>query len=152
VQEAGSISKVSPAEPNKHSKSHVDAPNGGRKSMIYLKPKHYYAILHLSEPKMWDATIEAYVPFQLSEAEFTYVVEEEIGEANWNEALEEAYNYLKQEHPTEKIYHKRSRTSEKGKLYVMNLSNELGQVSCHFSRIRDKREQMLEERKRLFAI
>ena len=120
--------------------------------MIYLKPKHYYAILHLSEPKMWDATIAAYVPFQLSEAEFTYIVEEEITEAHWNEALEEAYNYLKQEHPTEKIYHKRSRTSEKGKLYVMNLSNELGQVSCHFSRIRDKREHMLEERKRLFAM
>ena len=120
--------------------------------MIYLKPKHYYAILHLSEPKMWDATIAAYVPFQLSEAEFTYIVEEEITEAYWNEALEEAYSYLKKEHPTEKLYHKRSRTSEKGKLYVMNLSNERGQVSCHFSRKRDKREQFEETKKRLFAV
>ncbi len=120
--------------------------------MIYLKPKHYYAILHLSEPKMWDTTIAAYVPFQLSEAEFTYIVEEEITEANWNEALEEAYSYLKKEHPTEKIYHKRSRTSEKGKLYVMNLSNELMQIGCYFSHIRDKHEQMVEERKRLFAV
>lgn len=90
--------------------------------------KQFYALLGLSEPKIYDSTIGAYVPFKLSEAEYDYL-EEQIGE-KLPEVIHEAREYFGNNYPSGKIYYKRSRWTATAKLYALNVNEALEQVGC----------------------
>lgn len=91
--------------------------------------KHFYAVLGLSEPKVYDSVVGAYVPFQLSEAEHQFLVEEQIGD-NLPEIVSKAFDYFETEHPSGRIYYKRSRWTPTAKLYALNVNEALQQVGC----------------------
>ena len=83
-----------------------------------LTEKHFLAMIGLSEAKVWDEIIKTHVPFSLSDAERSFLIEEEITEFRWSDALDKAEAFFKDKSPSGKIYFKKNRTSSSGKLYV----------------------------------
>ena len=74
-----------------------------------LTEKHYLAMIGLSEAKVWDEIIKTHVPFSLSDAERSFIIEEEITEFRWSDALDKAEAFLRDKSPSGKIYFKKNR-------------------------------------------
>ena len=113
-----------------------------------LTDKHFYAVAGLSASKMWCPIIKTHVPFRLSSAEQSYFLEEEVTEFRWEQALEESEEFLKRKHPSGRIYFKRNRSNDNGKLYSMEWGDEIGQVVGWFEPKADKQKE--EMKKRMF--
>ncbi len=114
-----------------------------------LTEKHFLAMIGLSEAKVWDEIIKTDVPFSLSDAERSFLIEEEITEFRWSDALDKAEAFFRDKNPSGKIYFKKNRTSSYGKLYVTNWGDDLGKVVGYFEPKADKQKE--EMMKRMFG-
>ena len=63
----------------------------------------FYALLDLSIPNLWDDVVGAYVSYQLSRTEQTYIIENRIGLDKLDEFIEKAKCFFAD---TPKVYYK----------------------------------------------
>lgn len=107
-----------------------------------LQQRHYYALVGLSVPTVFDEVVGSHVPHKLSQAEYEYMIEEtEIAEdLKW--AVSQSELYLTEAHPNGKVYYKNSRWSNTAPLRVLSISQSLYEVnylsSCWNSSYADK--------------
>jgi hypothetical protein len=99
------------------------------KPLLTFEPKHYFALVGLSEPKVYDDVVGAHVPFKLSEAERKYFMEESITDEQMNYAMNEAQHFFKSNYPNGHIYYKKSRWSISSPLHVLSINKQLNGVS-----------------------
>jgi hypothetical protein len=99
------------------------------KPLPTFEPKHFFALVGLSEPKVYDDVVGAHVPFKLSEAEQKYLTEESITDEQMDYAMSEAQHYFQRNYPNGHIYYKKSRWSITSPLHVLSISRQLNRVS-----------------------
>ena len=98
------------------------------KPLPCFEPKHYFALVGLSEPKVYDDVVGAHVPFKLSEAERKYFMEESITDEQMEFAMSEAKHFFKTNYPNGHIYYKKSRWSISSPLHVLSVDRKLYDV------------------------
>ena len=106
--------------------------NRPRKQNPELEQRHYYAMLGLSTPTIFDDVVGAYVPHKLSSAEEEFMLEHSALAEDFNWALDEAEKYFQTEFPTDKVYYKNSRWSMSSPLQVLSVSQKLFSVGCRY--------------------
>lgn len=95
-----------------------------------LRPKHFYAMLGLSEPKIKDYNTGSYVSFRLNENEKEILIVQIDYICSSFVALEQAKEFFQNSYSEGKIYFKRSRYYKSAKLYQLDYEEELKRFRC----------------------
>ena len=95
-----------------------------------LENRHYFALLGLSEPTMYDEVVGSQVPFKLSEAAQEFIVEQSITNEHLEYAVEQAEKFFNNSYPNARSYFKNSRWSTVSPLRVKSISKELNTFGC----------------------
>ena len=90
--------------------------------------RHYYGLIGLSTPCVFDEVVGAHVPHKLSEAEWEYMLEETEISDDLKGAIAESEQFFERAHPNNKVYYKNSRWSTTAPLQVLSVSQRLYEV------------------------
>jgi hypothetical protein len=95
-----------------------------------LQPRHYFALIGLSEPILPDEVTGDKVPFKLSKAERQYMYEETDIALDQDSAVDAAQVYFKKNYPHGNIYYKNSRFYKAGVLHSLKYQETLEGFGC----------------------
>ena len=95
-----------------------------------LQPRHYFALIGLSEPILPDDVTGDKVPFKLSTAEYQYMMEETDITLDQDTAVDAAQAFFKKNFPHGNIYYKNSRFYRSGKLQSLKHQEVLDGFGC----------------------
>jgi hypothetical protein len=90
-----------------------------------LQPRHYFALIGLSEPILPDEVTGDKVPFKLSQAERQYMFEETDIALDQDTAVDAAQAFFKKNFPHGNIYYKNSRFYRAGVLHSLKYQEAL---------------------------
>ena len=90
-----------------------------------LQPRHYFALIGLSEPILPDEVTGDKVPFKLSTAEYQYMMEETDITLDQDTAVDSAQAFFKKNFPHGNIYYKNSRFYRAGVLHSLKYQEAL---------------------------
>jgi hypothetical protein len=95
-----------------------------------LQPRHYFALIGLSEPILPDDVTGDKVPFKLSTAERQYMYEETDIALDQDSAVDAAQSFFKKNYPYGNIYYKNSRFYRAGVLHSLKYQEALEGFGC----------------------
>ncbi|MFL2920821.1 MAG: hypothetical protein ACJ0BN_00210 [Limisphaerales bacterium] len=95
-----------------------------------LQPRHYFALIGLSEPILPDDVTGDKVPFKLSKAERQYMFEETDIALDQDSAIDGAQTFFKKNYPHGNIYYKNSRFYRAGVLHSLKYQEALEGFGC----------------------
>ena len=95
-----------------------------------LQPRHYFALIGLSEPILPDEVTGDKVPFKLSTAEYQYMMEETDITLDQDTAVDAAQAFFKKNYPHGNIYYKNSRFYRAGVLHSLKYQETLEGFGC----------------------
>ena len=104
--------------------------NYSTKTKPPLEPRHYYALVGLSSPAVFDDVVGGYVPHKLSAAEKEFLLQQSpiADDVSW--AIRQAELFFDSAHSNGKIYYKNSRWTNRSPLQMLIIRQKLHEVSC----------------------